>query len=470
MFEVIFGLVCVAAVLLYALRDFRRSRVPGSVAFFHPFATAGGGGEFVLWSALAALAEARPGVSLVVYVGFSLRATSPASAVDAAARAFGFSPATAAQLHARVRFVQVATAPLAFRPWPHATLALQLLFGAVAGAEALCRYLPDVFVDTAGAAGTLPVARLFGACRCVAAYVHYPAISAEMMRDATRTSPAKSRYYALLTAAYGAAGGAAHVAMANGSWTAGHIGATWRGVRPRVVFPPCSAVVSAEECSKGSAAAAAAAAPITVVSIGQFRPEKRHIEQVRALHRMLLAHPEHWGRVRLVLVGSVRGAEDAARRDAVVRFAAERGLIASGTVVVPENVDAAEKRALLCQAAIGLHAMRDEHFGICVVEYMAHGAVPLAHNSAGPRMDIVVPALTAADVGPGAEADVGLGGDAVGMLADTELEYAECLHALISRPELRQAMAKRASARAELFTPEKFRNGFLEALDPYLNH
>ena len=34
--------------------------------------------------------------------------------------------------------------------------------------------------------------------------------------------------------------------------------------------------------------------------------------------------------------------------------------------------------------------MRDEHFGICNVEYMAAGVIPIAHDSAGPKEDIVV--------------------------------------------------------------------------------
>jgi hypothetical protein len=33
--------------------------------------------------------------------------------------------------------------------------------------------------------------------------------------------------------------------------------------------------------------------------------------------------------------------------------------------------------------------MWNEHFGIGVVEYMAAGLVPVAHNSAGPKLDIV---------------------------------------------------------------------------------
>ncbi len=35
--------------------------------------------------------------------------------------------------------------------------------------------------------------------------------------------------------------------------------------------------------------------------------------------------------------------------------------------------------------------IRNEHFGIGVVEMQASGAIPIAHNSAGPRMDIIVP-------------------------------------------------------------------------------
>ncbi len=37
----------------------------------------------------------------------------------------------------------------------------------------------------------------------------------------------------------------------------------------------------------------------------------------------------------------------------------------------------------------GLHTMEAEHFGISVVEMLAAGLLVVAHNSAGPRFDII---------------------------------------------------------------------------------
>lgn len=41
------------------------------------------------------------------------------------------------------------------------------------------------------------------------------------------------------------------------------------------------------------------------------------------------------------------------------------------------------------QSLIGIHTMEAEHFGISVVEMLAGGLVVVAHNSAGPKEDII---------------------------------------------------------------------------------
>jgi alpha-1,2-mannosyltransferase len=80
-------------------------------------------------------------------------------------------------------------------------------------------------------------------------------------------------------------------------------------------------------------------------------------------------------------------------------------------IVFKPNADYADLKQLLASSKIGLHTMTDEHFGISIIEYMvrfafllearlfllnlyrcqAAGVVVLAHDSGGPKSDIVVP-------------------------------------------------------------------------------
>jgi alpha-1,2-mannosyltransferase len=53
--------------------------------------------------------------------------------------------------------------------------------------------------------------------------------------------------------------------------------------------------------------------------------------------------------------------------------------------------------------------MWNEHFGIGIVEMMAAGLITIAHNSGGPKLDIVKPGET-------------------GFLATTVDDYASCIH------------------------------------------
>jgi len=77
------------------------------------------------------------------------------------------------------------------------------------------------------------------------------------------------------------------------------------------------------------------------------------------------------------------------------------------------NVPLPRLRQLLGRARVGLHSMWNEHFGISIVEMQAAGVIPIAHNSGGPKLDIVDPGRT-------------------GFLAATEAEYASALHRIFS--------------------------------------
>ncbi|KAJ1556934.1 asparagine-linked glycosylation protein [Cladochytrium tenue] len=132
--------------------------------------------------------------------------------------------------------------------------------------------------------------------------------------------------------------------------------------------------------------------------------------QLEVLRQLLDKHPEYREgsqKVYFVLVGGCRNADDQSIVDGLRRRCGELGLEENTRFVV--NAPYAEVVSLLSRASVGLHTMTNEHFGISVVEFMAAGVIPVAHNSAGPKMDIVTVDGT----------------EKTGYLATTANEYAE---------------------------------------------
>ena len=146
-----------------------------------------------------------------------------------------------------------------------------------------------------------------------------------------------------------------------------------------------------------------------MISVGQFRPEKDHALQLRAwaaLKKTAAAEAaaapapaatERSGPktrtkttaaaaaaggtagtaarkvldARLKIVGGCRGAADEARLAGLRSLARDLGVDRSVDFHV--DVPYPRLRKLLGGAVAGLHTMLDEHFGICVVEYLAAG-------------------------------------------------------------------------------------------------
>lgn len=207
-------LVLAVRLWLRGSRNARRARdgCP-TVAFFHPYCNAGGGGERVLWCAIRALQnryslrfsnqeqsrcdeclERRPrlpsprpplgryaGVNFVVYTG-DVGVTGP-QILEGARRRFNIA------LPRPVRFVflrhRVLVEPTLF---PHFTLLGQSIGSVFLGWEALTELAPDLYIDSMGYAFTLPLFRYFGGCS-VGSYVHYPTISTDMLSVVRERNP-----------------------------------------------------------------------------------------------------------------------------------------------------------------------------------------------------------------------------------------------------------------------------------------
>ena len=442
-----------------------RSRRAGRrrVAFFHPYCNAGGGGERVLWCAIRALQEMDATADVFVYTGDA--ATGAAILAKAQSR-FGFAlPRPIEFVFLRHRWAVEAST------YPRLTMLGQSAGSLLLGAEALLRLAPDAFFDTMGYAFTMPIFRFLGGAR-VGCYVHYPTISTNMIeRVATRTEDynnagAISRsaslsllkvhlYYRPFAFVYGLAGRCAHVVAVNSTWTQGHVAHMWGrrvGVKgPTVIFPPCavehfvSAPLRGRTRKRWLSPPRASAAPTAVkghllVSVAQFRPEKNHALQIRAF-AALLRECEKSGDFAgvddcaLVLIGSCRtelAFGDVARLDALRELTRSLGI--EERVVFEVNVPFDRLCATLARATVGLHSMRDEHFGISVVELMAAGTVTIAHDSAGPKLDIVTP----------------FEGGRTGFLESTEEGFAAAMKsALVMSAAERLALQERARRSVE---------------------
>jgi alpha-1,2-mannosyltransferase len=256
---------------------------------------------------------------------------------------------------------------------------------------------------------------------------------------------AKVVYYRVFARLYGAVGSISEVVLVNSSWTHGHIASLWRvPAITTIVYPPCNTADLEKNPLDGRAE--------KVVSVAQYRPEKNHGLQLRAFGRFLAECPQYAGRVELVMLGGCRNDGDRARVEALNLLRTELGL--EGSVTILTNVPYPDLKRHLGEALVGIHTMKDEHFGISVVEFMAAGVIPLAHNSAGPRMDIVTPSED--------------GGKPTGRLADTEEGYAAALRDIFALgPPERVALQQRARRAVQhRFSDDAFSSAFLAGVAP----
>jgi alpha-1,2-mannosyltransferase len=185
------------------------------------------------------------------------------------------------------------------------------------------------------------------------------------------------------------------------------------------------------------------------VSVGQFRPEKGHVVQIAAWKALKKSKMKS-SKIENAILVFVGGCRDEADRERLADLQQSvKDLELEDSVQFHVDVSYDEVKCELSRASIGLHSMIDEHFGICVVEYMAAGAVPVAHASGGPFLDIV------------RDQPDGL----TGFTADSVAEFAETLeHLLLMHRAEREEIAARARERSDAFSETNFSANFINSL------
>jgi alpha-1,2-mannosyltransferase len=228
-------------------------------------------------------------------------------------------------------------------------------------------------------------------------YTHYPLVSYDMMRDVIAgksqfnnrediasskfKSTIKKLYYVLLTYLYSFCGWVATDQIAtNSTWTNNHIIELWR--RPKntqIIYPPVDTEALIEATKN-----LASPRKNLLISFAQFRPEKDHAMQLRMWKRIVKVLPkgaEFW------LLGTVRDEDDQQIVEGLKRQAKQLGI--EDSIDFKINRSRNEIVDIFKQAKVAIHTMRNEHFGIAVVELMSAGIVTIAHKSAGPFYDII---------------------------------------------------------------------------------
>lgn len=152
------------------------------------------------------------------------------------------------------------------------------------------------------------------------------------------------------------AGSCSDLIMVNSSWTLNHILSLWRSPnRTSVVYPPCDVSafldIPLEEDEKRKCH--------SIISIGQFRPEKDHHLQIRAFKKVLDRRREG---LKLVLIGGCRNEEDEDRVLMLRGLCQQLGI--ADKVEFKLNIPFEELKREMAGATIGLHTMWNEHFGI----------------------------------------------------------------------------------------------------------
>ncbi|XP_041359007.1 GDP-Man:Man(3)GlcNAc(2)-PP-Dol alpha-1,2-mannosyltransferase-like isoform X2 [Gigantopelta aegis] len=442
--------------LLPHLRKDAQGRTLTTVGFFHPYCNAGGGGERVLWTAIRALQKKYPSIQCVIYTGDV--DARPADIID----------------RARQRFNIVIVRPVEFvylyrRDWveafkyPYFTLLGQSLGSVFLGWEAMMKFVPDIYLETMGYAFTGPLFKYFGGCK-VGAYTHYPTISTDMIdrvSHRSRTynnatfisgslllSAVKLAYYRLFAYLYGIVGKRFDLIMVNSTWTFNHIEALWQASdKTHIVYPPCDVTEFVKlPLERGG--------DKTILSVGQFRPEKDHPLQIESFSVFLKRMGDSERRAyKLCLVGSCRHDSDVERVNNLREFCEELGV--ADRVQFKLNVSFTELKQLMGSSTVGLHTMWNEHFGIGIVELMAAGCIGLAHNSGGPKLDIVIPH----------------NGEQTGFLADDVPSYADAMETIFNMSDKeRLKIQMNARESVQKFSDEEFECSFLTLMEPMLQN
>jgi len=365
----------------------------------HPFCNDCGGGEKVLWMMIKGISQeyqaSHSGPKLKINILCGVKDESKYILKNLEDRFDIKILNTDKNPIYEIELIRLKTAHL-LKPKPIFTMFIQIIGQIVFAIEILTTVHSDIIIDTTGLPFTYFILRSLGQVR-LSAYTHYPFISSDMISDIKNgVQGVHSRgifskfpflryfkifYYFVILVFYRFNGLFLEFVFCNSTWTYSHIKQIWPNLKSTILYPPCS--ISLYETNQGNHNR-----KNIIVSFAQFRPEKNHKMQVEIFKKLLMRN--FCRDLKLCIIGSIRDKADRKIYEELENYIHENRL--DDYVELCPNLPFNEVKKKFEAAKIGLHTMRDEHFGISVIEMMAAGLITVAHKSAGPLNDIIGPA------------------------------------------------------------------------------
>lgn len=353
------------------------------VGLFHIPCDTMGGGEKVLWSIVASLLK-REGFEVYIYC----RPIADKNAmITKANRYYG--------MHLRTQDINFVEVPMAnLTDYQHYTFFsryLEALSYFVVMPFALGLFMPDLIIESMSAHFSAPTAKICNPNLKYVSYVHFPFTSKEVVQGfkekmMDKALPPKSRIFAAIKYIYNLPlywiykfmGRFPDKIMANSTWTADHCKSNWNSSTDKILieYPPCNVDEFWSQHWDEKEA--------LIVSFAQFRPEKRHAIQLEIWKKFKRENPN--SELKFQIIGSCKDEGSARSADELEQ---KIKLLGIPDVEVRRNLAFRDIQSTFRKASFGIHTMIDEHFGIAIVEMLAGGMVVMAHNSAGPKTDIL---------------------------------------------------------------------------------
>ncbi len=160
----------------------------------------------------------------------------------------------------------------------------------------------------------------------------------------------------------------ADIVFTNSKWTANIVKKLWNNM-PEILYPPVKIdeFLTTNINEKEDA----------VIMVGRISPEKRYEDAIKAIS-LSKSKP------LLRIIGGLIPT-NVSYLITIKRLAEKLGL----KIEIYPNAPRTKIRELLQKSKIFVHSVRNEHFGIAIIEGMASNCVPIVHKSGGAYYDII---------------------------------------------------------------------------------